>query len=136
MPSRKTKRVRGLYVTALSSADGKVAVGTLGTRTDVKHWVTVENLGGYPADLACRGRISSTHPAIKFDSGRTGDTATVWTDGYPGLPDMASWDFDGVSLLPASTGASGMEIIYADLEVEWVLPARKEAHTLDIQVAP
>ena len=135
MPSKKSKRVRGLYVVVLSSNDGTTTVAALKKRTDVKHWVTVENLGGYPADVDCRGRIPAPHPEIKFDSRRTGDTATVWTDTYSPLPDMASRHFNPATLLPAYTGASGTEIVFAEVEVFWPQPARTEAHTLDIQVS-
>lgn len=134
--SSKSKRVRGLFICVLSSADGKVPVNSIGTRTDVKHWVTVENLGGYPADIICGGRIGSNQPVIKFDSGRANDSVTVWTDNYPGLPDGATQPFSHVTLLPTSSGKPGSEIVHVDLRVTWPQPARNESPTLYIQVYP
>jgi hypothetical protein len=135
MPSKTTKRIHGLVFTVLSSPDGTTVVGAIGSRTDIRHWVTVENLGGYPADIKCRGRIASSHPAIKFDSGQAGDTAKHWGDQYRALPDQAIHSFKHVTLLPASKGSSGAEIIYADVSVTCPQPARQGSATIDIQVS-
>ena len=132
-----SKRIRGLFVHVISSIDGKSAVSSIGSRTDVKHFVTVENLGGYPADLNCRGQISSTHPSIRFDSPEPGDSATAWRDSYPGLLDNDSHPFDHVKLLPTSSGGRGSEIIHTNLDVVWPQPARKSPPVaLAIQVSP
>jgi hypothetical protein len=134
--TKKSKYFRnGLHVVVLSSDDGATEVSHLKKRTDVKHWVTVENLAGYPADVDCRGRIPAPRPVIKFDAVRAGDTATVWTDTFAGLPDSTPQDLGKVTLLPAHTGASGKEIISADVEVFWPQSANKESDTLDIQVS-
>lgn len=129
-----SKRIKGLFIKVLSSADGKTSVGTLGSRVDVKHWVTVENLGGYPADLDCRGRITSAHPNVRFDSTRSGDTKTVWTDSCSPLPDRTSRDFSHVTLLPDGTNTAGSEIIHTHVDVSWPQPGRTGTDTLSVTV--
>ncbi len=133
---KKSRRIGGLHVTVVSSADGTTKVPSLGSRTNVRHWVTVENLAGYPADIDCRGRIPAPHPVIKFNSANSPpDTATLWTDTYPGLPDSTTRTFNHITLLPALSGATGTEIIHLDLDVALPEPRRKHSGALHIVVS-
>jgi hypothetical protein len=134
MPS-KTRRIGGCVFTVLSSPDGTTVVGTIGSRMDVRHWVTVENLTGYPADIDCRGRIPSNHPVIKFDSAKTSDTAKTWDDQYPNLPDLAVHSFRHVSLLRGSKSSSGAENVCADVAFAVRQAARQGSASIDIRVS-
>jgi hypothetical protein len=88
---------------------------SIGTRTDVRHWVTIKNLAGYPAVIHCQGRIPSPYPLMRFDSIGTGDTETFWAYSAVHLPANSQFDLSHVILL--AVGVSGQEIILTDVEV-------------------
>jgi hypothetical protein len=130
----RKKRVRKVFITVLSSPDGATEVNTLGTRNDVRHWVTVENLAGYPADIDCAGRIHSSHPVIEFFSPQVGDTVRRWDRSIKKLADGAIHHFNQVTLRPASKASVGSEMISAEVSVVVPQSGRNGSATLDISV--
>jgi hypothetical protein len=96
----------------------------------------MKNLGGYPAEINCRGRIPHPNPVIKFHSKQAGDTETFWTGTYPHLPDGQEANFSHVILLPTGLGTVGdREIILTDVEVSQFQSGRHASRTFDMMVS-
>src|SRR5437868_2711036 len=104
----------GVDVEAASEAAG-VPVCTLGSRTDVRHSVTVTNLRLYPATLVqCDGQITSNPRKVKF-----GGTPSQWTATTKNLPPNHPYDFDTTALL---RDFGGTEAVHAKVTVTWKRP--------------
>ena len=104
----------GVDVEAASEAVG-VPVCTLGTRTDVRHSVTVTNLRLYPATLVqCDGEITSSPRKVKFSG-----TPDRWTASTTNLPPKHAYDFDTTTLL---CDLGGTEAVHAKVIVTWKRP--------------
>jgi len=113
-------------VDAASEAAG-VPVCTLGSRTDVRHRVTVTNLRLYPATLVrCDGEILSNPRKVKFSG-----TPDQWSANTKNLPPNHPYDFDSTALL---CDGGGTEAVHAKVIVTWKRPgAAGTAHvTIDV----
>ena len=126
----------GVYVKSFSGLDRITEVSSIGNRSDIRHWVYMKNLIGYPLEIKCKGRIPAPNPVVKFSSERVGDTETFWTEGHPYLPDNQEYDFSHVTFVPTNLGVVGQEeIILTDFEVHCSQSGRKDNRTFNMKVS-
>src|SRR5262249_48212396 len=110
---------------------GTTRICTLGTQTDAKHIVTVQNLRGYPANIKCYGKLD-TAKVLKFIS--TPDTE--WFDyTRHSLPDKRSKTFD-TGILPVSVGRDLDELVHTEVQYDLPLPRINGTISLSFNVVP
>lgn len=127
---KKGMNIGGAFVEACSADGTGKPVCTLGSRTDIRHVVTVENLRLYPADIDCCGLISAVPYKVKFDP-QGSVTAVRWDASVTNLSD--DYTFDQATLL-ANTN-QGTEVIRAEVTVRWSQPGTDASGAVDIKVS-
>jgi hypothetical protein len=133
-PCEKADSQRGVFVETLSS-DGQNApsICVLSTRSDVRHFVRVRNLMAYPANIVCRGHISSDQRIIRFSSADSRDTTYSWTREKRNLAYSRSpYVFSNTPNILADVSNGSSEVVDLVVEVYW--PQRDESRTMSLPI--
>jgi hypothetical protein len=130
-PCERTGSKRGVFIETRSGI-GSNAICTLGTRSDVKHIVTVHNLTLYPAYVECKGQIAASYKKVIFSSPNAGDSDIFWQASNQNLDDGDSYTFDHVTLL---SNSSGIEKVSVEATIDWPQPSRQQHVRLSIDVS-
>lgn len=101
--------------------------------SDVRHFVRVLNLRLYPADVKCRGSITSDPRIIEFSCSNSSGTPSAWEASIKGLSDGMAHTFSPCALVPTSE-ANGIEIINTDVTIKWPISTKKKTLSLKIEV--
>lgn len=117
---RKTGSQGGVFIETYSG-DGSGPVCTIGSRSDIRHIVKVTNLVLYPADITCKGQISSQYKLVRFSSPVPTDTADTWIGQKKNLVSGLVCQFNYVGLLSNIPGG-GSEIVDLIVTIDWRLP--------------
>jgi len=131
-PCEATGYQRGVYVKTWSGTNNTV-VCKLGSSASIKHLVTVENLMLYPADIKCKGEITSMPRVLEFSCNNSPNT-TTWKASIKGLAGGLDRTFSPCDLVPTG-GSGGPEVIKAEVTINWSLPGKRRVIPLSIQVA-
>jgi hypothetical protein len=94
----------------------------------------VLNLRLYPADVKCRGSITSNPPLIEFScSNSSGASPTAWEASVKGLSNGMAHTFSPCALVP-TPGASGIETIKTEVTIDWPVSSKKKTLSRKIEV--
>ncbi|HEX6746602.1 MAG TPA: hypothetical protein VF092_04845 [Longimicrobium sp.] len=100
----------------------------------VRHKIRIKNLGGYPANVYCKGLIQQVPAKVKFQSDGSQDTATCWLGYHPDLQDREVCEFAPALLVPDPIGGPGEQLIEAEVKIAWPQPGRQRREVVSILV--
>jgi hypothetical protein len=136
-PCKVTSSVRGIEIETFSgsqtSSDAKIRLEcTIGSRTDIRHIVTIRNLRTYPVDIVCTGSLKASPRGLLFQSPITSDTDNTW-QSRTALGSNSTHTYSHVTLLSLQPN-TGNEAVDTEIEVFWPASGTRQKISLSFIV--
>jgi hypothetical protein len=122
---------QGIVVKTFSGLN-ESPICTIGSRSHLDHYISVENLQVHPASVIIHGLITSRPKSVRFSSPDKNDSDSCW-NAWTELPDYGRKAFDHVQLL--ACGRTHENVI-VHIKVRWPDPEWQEEANMAIEVTP